>query len=48
MEPGLDEALSQMKAKRYDVRMKNEGIPEVIGIGMVFYGKRVKIRWEIL
>ncbi len=48
MEPGLDEALSQMKAKRYDVRMKNEGIPEVIGIGMVFYGKQVKIRWEIL
>ena len=48
IESGLDEALAQMKAKRYDVRMKNEGIPEVIGIGMVFYGKQVKIRWEIL
>lgn len=37
------EALNQIHTKRYDVEMKNEGIVNIIRIGIAFSGKKVKI-----
>ncbi len=46
MEKGLDQALEQIKSKKYDINMKNEGVNEIIHIGMVFCGKLVDVKWE--
>ena len=46
MQKGLDRALDQIKSKKYDENMKNEGINEIIHIGMVFCGKFVDMKWE--
>ena len=46
MQKGLDQALEQIKSKKYDINMKNEGVNEIIHIGMVFCGKLVDVKWE--
>ena len=46
MQKGLDQALDQIKSKKYDINMKNEGVNEIIHIGMVFCGKLVDVKWE--
>ena len=46
MEKGLDQALEQIKSKKYDINMKNEGVNEIIHIGIVFCGKLVDVKWE--
>ena len=48
MQKGLDQALEQIKSKKYDINMKNEGVNEIIYIGMVFCGKLVDVKWEAI
>ena len=39
-----DEALYQIERKRYDVEMKNDGIENIMRLGIAFSGKKVKIK----
>lgn len=38
------EALKQIEDKKYDVSLKQNGIKEIIHIGIAFYGKQIKIK----
>jgi len=38
------EALDQIDAKRYDLELKEEGIENVLKLGIAFSGKKVVIR----
>ena len=37
-----EEALSQIEAMRYDAKMKEDKVPEIIKLGIAFSGKKVK------
>ena len=39
-------ALAQINNKRYDVEMKNDGIENVLKMGIAFSGKKVRIKTE--
>ena len=41
-----EEALHQMKNKRYDTEMREEGIGKILKFGIAFSGKKVKIMTE--
>ena len=43
-----EEALKQIKEKKYDVGLKEKGIPKVYRIGIAFKGKNVKVKYEIV
>ena len=40
------EALKQIEDKKYDVSLKQNGIKEIIYIGIAFYGKQIKISFK--
>lgn len=40
------EALNQIETQRYDAEMRQEGVTEVIKLGIAFSGKNVKI-WTV-
>ena len=42
-----EEALKQIKEKKYDVGLKEKGISKVYKIGIAFKGKNVKVKYEI-
>ena len=42
-----EEALKQIKEKKYDVGLKEKGISKIYRIGIAFKGKNVKVRYEI-
>ena len=39
-----EEALDQIDDKRYDAEMREEGIKNILKLGIAFSGKKVKIR----
>lgn len=39
-----DKALTQMDEKRYDAEMKDDGIKDILKLGIAFSGKRVSVR----
>lgn len=41
-----EEALKQIKEKKYYIEMKNKGIKEILHLGIVFYGKKVKVVYD--
>ncbi len=41
-----DDALSQINKKRYDIEMKEDGIPNILKFGIAFSGKRVIVKTE--
>ena len=43
-----EEALTQIKENKYEIYMKKEGINDIIGIGIAFYGKKIKLCYENL
>ncbi len=47
IEEKAKEALAQIAERRYDISMKNNGVSNIIKIGMVFSGKDVAIESEI-
>ena len=40
------EGFYQIKEKKYDVELKNKGINETIYVGLVFYRKEIKMKYE--
>ena len=42
MKKEAEKALEQIEEKRYDLLLKNEGIDNIIKIGLVFDGKKVE------
>ena len=42
----ISEALNQIETQRYDTEMRQEGVTEVIKLGIAFSGKNVKI-WTV-
>ncbi|WP_336017222.1 AAA family ATPase [Fusobacterium polymorphum] len=42
-----EEALTQIKEKQYDARLKELGISKIYKIGIAFKGKNVKVKYEI-
>ena len=40
------EALKQIKDKKYDISLKQNGIKEITYIGIAFYGKQIKISYK--
>ena len=42
-----EEALKQIKEKKYDVGLKEKKISKIYRIGIAFKGKNVKVRYEI-
>ena len=40
------EGFHQIKGKKYDVELKNRGINEIIYIGLAFYRKEIKMKYE--
>ena len=42
-----EEALKQIKEKKYDVGLKEKGISKVYKIGIAFKGKNVRVKYEI-
>ena len=42
-----EEALAQIKEKKYDAGLKEKGISKVYRIGIAFKGKNVKVKYEI-
>lgn len=49
---GLDakckEAMEQIKVRRYDEKLRNDGRDNIFGYGIAFYKKRCKVVWEKL
>ena len=43
-----EEALKQIKEKKYDVGLKEKGISKIYRIGIAFKGKNVKVKYEIV
>ena len=43
-----EEALAQIKEKKYDAGLKEKGISKVYRIGIAFKGKNVKVKYEIV
>lgn len=39
-------ALDQINNRRYDLDMRNDGIENILKLGIAFSGKKVKIKWE--
>ena len=46
LEDWLQIALAQIDAKRYDFEMTEEGIKNILKLGIAFSGKQVKIKTE--
>ena len=44
MEKAADEALRQIREKRYEMSLEMEGVEDIVYIGAAFYGKKVKVR----
>ena len=40
------EGFEQIKAKEYDVELKNRGVKEIVYIGLAFYRKKLKMKYE--
>ena len=40
------EGFHQIKGKKYDVELKNRGINEIIYVGLAFYRKEIKMKYE--
>ena len=40
------EALKQIEDKKYDISLKQNGIKEIIYIGIAFCGKKIKISYK--
>ena len=38
----------QIKEKEYDVELKNRGIDKIICVGVAFYRKKLKMKYEIM
>lgn len=47
LESKAEEALKQIKEKKYDVGIKESGIDKIYRIGLAFKGKKVKIKYEL-
>ena len=45
MEKAADEALRQIREKRYEMSLEMEGVEDIVYIGAAFYGKKVKIMY---
>ncbi|MDC7955173.1 AAA family ATPase [Fusobacterium simiae] len=43
-----EEALKQIKERKYDIGLKEKGITKVYRIGIAFKGKNVKVKYEIV
>ena len=48
LEKRAEEALSQVENKKYPVLLKECGVKEIVHIGMAFFGKRVKVKYEVV
>ena len=46
MENYAKEGFEQIKEKEYDVELKNRGVKEIIHIGLGFYRKKLKMKYE--
>lgn len=40
------EGFEQIKKKEYDVELKNRGVKEIVYIGLAFYRKKLKMKYE--
>ena len=40
------EGFEQIREKEYDVELKNRGVKEIIHIGIGFYRKKLKMKYE--
>lgn len=38
------EALNQIDTKRYDMELRNDGVKNILKLGIAFSGKKVKIK----
>ena len=45
-----EEALAQIKEKKYDAGLKEKGcgVKEIVNIGMAFFGKKVKVKCKVV
>lgn len=48
LEEKAEEALCQIENKKYPVLLKECGVKEIVHIGMAFFGKRVKVKYEVM
>ena len=46
LESYANEGFEQIKGKEYDVELKNRGVKKIIHIGLAFYRKRLKMKYE--
>ncbi len=46
LESYANEGFEQIKGKEYDVELKNRGVKQIIHIGLAFYRKRLKMKYE--
>jgi hypothetical protein fgonA2_02664 len=48
LEGATKEAIKQIKQKKYDTKMRNDGVEKILCIGIAFCGKKVDLNWEKL
>ena len=48
MEEMSEQALAQIKEKKYPSMLKERGVTEIACIGMAFYGKNVKVKYKVM
>ena len=46
LEENAINALEQIKKKRYETELRKNGIKDMTLVGVSFYGKKVKVKWE--
>ena len=46
LERYAEEGFNQIKEKKYDIELRNRGVTEIIYIGLAFYRKKLKIKYE--
>ena len=46
LERYAEEGFNQIKEKKYDIELRNRGVTEIIYIGLSFYRKKLKIKYE--
>ena len=46
LESYAEEGFEQIKEKKYDTELKNHGVTEIIYIGLAFYKKKLKMKYE--
>ena len=46
LESYAEEGFEQIKEKKYDTELINRGVTEIIYIGLAFYKKKLKMKYE--